>query len=87
MPEGVAPGLLRGPGLCHGRTVGIKKTGRDVGAVRGPFLTRIGGLFVCPEYSALSNTLIQCQVAERAVRAALLNVEPSGFASMIFQEF
>ena len=87
MPEGVAPGLLRGPGLCHGRAVGIKKTGLDVGTVRGLFLIRIGDLFVCPDYSALSNTLIRCQVAERAVWAALLIVEPPGFASMIFQEF
>lgn len=87
MPEGVAPGLLRRPGLCHGRAVGIKKTGLDVGTVRGLFLIRIGDLFVCPDYSALSNTLIRCQVAERAVWAALLIVEPPGFASMIFQEF
>jgi hypothetical protein len=48
----------------------------DVGPIPRQFLTRTAGFFGSPDHLTLSNKLILRQVAERAVQAALIIVEP-----------
>jgi hypothetical protein len=50
----------------------------DVGPIPRQFLTRTDGFFGSLDHLTLSNKLIRRQVAERAVRAALIIVEPPG---------
>ena len=51
----------------------------DVGPIPRQFLTRTDGFFGSSDYLTLSNKLIRRQVAERAVRAALIIVESPRF--------
>ena len=55
----------------------------DVGPVPRQFLTRTAGFFGGPDPLTLSNKLIRRQVAERAVRAALIIVEPPDFNDVL----
>ena len=55
----------------------------DLGPVMRQFLTRTHRFFGGPDHLTLSNKLIRRQVAERAVRAALIIVEPPGFNDVL----
>ena len=57
-------------------------SGTDVGPIQRQFLTGLDSFFVGPVLT-LSNELIRRQVAERAVRAALIIVEPPGFKDVL----
>jgi len=51
----------------------------DVGPLPRQVVTRTDGFFGGLNHLTLSNKLIRCQVAERAMRAPLIIVEPPGF--------
>lgn len=51
----------------------------DVGPIPRQFLTRTDRFFGSPDYLTLSSKLIRRQVAERAMWAALIIVEPPHF--------
>src|SRR5438552_3203515 len=55
----------------------------DVGPIPRQFLARTDGFFGSPDHLTLSNKLIRRQVAERAVRAALIIVEPPDFNEVL----
>ena len=61
----------------------VEATPGDVGPVTRQSLTRADDLFGGPDPLTLCDELIRGQVPERAVRAALIIVEPPGFNDLL----